>query len=487
MTPPNLIKHIGDKRHRGQSVALVLERVKFIRMTQKASRILFIEDDASGREMGAFNLEKAGYSVDVAATGDHGLEIFDPKRHDLVITDVRMPGISGMEVLAQVKKRSADTPVLVITAYGNVELAVEAMKAGAYDFIGKPFNREHLLLTVARALRNSDLTQEVRHLRIKTARVERPIVHNSGQMEQTIAMADRVARSDATVLVSGESGTGKELVARRIHARSDRADAPFIAVNAAAIPSELLESELFGHARGAFTGAHKDRLGRFRQAAGGTLFLDEISDLPAALQGKLLRVIQEKVVDVLGTDEPVPVDVRIIAATNSDLKTEVATGRFREDLYYRINVVEVEVPPLRDRPKDVEPLARHFVALHGQTDSSRIPEDLLKTLENYDWPGNVRELENICQRLVLLATEESLSANDLPSQMLADDQGNRLTDDILPRLPKDGLSLLDLEKSVIERVLELKNGNVSQAAVYLMIPRHVLAYRMQKYGISRKS
>ncbi len=464
-----------------------LERGKFIYMTQKASRILFIEDDASGREMGAFNLEKAGYSVDVAATGDQGIEIFDPQRHDLVITDVRMPGISGMEVLAQVKKRSADTPVLVITAYGNVELAVEAMKAGAYDFIGKPFNREHLLLTVARALSNRDLTQEVRHLRIKTARVERPILHNSGPMERTIAMADRVARSDATVLVSGESGTGKELVARRIHARSDRAHAPFVAVNAAAIPSELLESELFGHSKGAFTGAHKDRMGRFRQAAGGTLFMDEISDLPGALQGKLLRVIQEKVVDVLGDDVPVPVDVRIIAATNSDLKTEVATGRFREDLYYRINVVEVEVPPLRDRRKDVEPLARHFVALHGQNDSLAIPEDLLKTLENYDWPGNVRELENVCQRLVLLATGESLSENDLPSRMRSDGRDSNLAFAVLPPLPEDGLSLLDLEKSVIERVLELKNGNVSRAAVYLMIPRHVLAYRMQKYGISKKS
>jgi DNA-binding NtrC family response regulator len=455
-------------------------------MTRKTNRILFIEDDASGREMGAFNLEKAEYRVDVAATGDQGLEIFDPQLHDLVITDVRMPGISGMEVLAKVKKRSPETPVLVITAYGNVELAVEAMKAGAYDFIGKPFNREHLLLTVARALSNRNLAQEVKQLRIKAARVERPIVRSSEQMEQIIAMADRVARSGATVLVSGESGTGKELIARRIHAMSDRAHGPFVAINAAAIPSELLESELFGHSIGAFTGAQKDRAGRFRQAAGGTLFLDEISNLPAALQGKLLRVIQEKTVDVLGTDEPVPVDVRIVAATNSDLKTEVAKGRFREDLYYRINVVEVEVPPLRDRPTDVEPLARHFVALHGQTDSLRIPEDLLKTLEDYNWPGNVRELENVCQRLVLLASGKSLSANDLPSQMRDDGRSSSLTGDILPRLPDDGLSLLDLEKSVIERVLELKNGNVSQAAVYLMIPRHVLSYRMQKYGISKK-
>ncbi|HEY8375211.1 MAG TPA: sigma-54 dependent transcriptional regulator, partial [Nannocystis sp.] len=293
-----------------------------------AATLLFIEDDDSGRELGLYNLRKAGYTVDGARDGAEGLSLFDPARHAVVITDVRMPGLSGLDVLREIRARAPDTPVLVITAYGDVELAVAAMKAGAFDFIGKPFHREHLLLTVGKAVERGRMRAELASLKRQVAGVERPIVYRSPAMARVVDLADRVARAAAPVLITGESGTGKELVARRIHARSPRSGGPFVAVNCAAIPGELLESELFGHVRGAFTGATRDRAGRFRQADRGTLFLDEVAELPPPLQGKLLRVLQEHVVDVVGSDTPVPVDVRVIAATNRD------PSELRGDLLY---------------------------------------------------------------------------------------------------------------------------------------------------------
>ncbi|MCP4603670.1 MAG: sigma-54-dependent Fis family transcriptional regulator [Proteobacteria bacterium] len=453
--------------------------------------ILFIEDDSSGREVGIFNLKKAGYIVEGAASGEQGLEQFDANKHALVITDVRMPGITGMDVLAEVKKRAPFVPVLVITAYADVDLAVKAMKAGAFDFIGKPFNKDHLLLTVEKALQSRRLSKEVRDLRIRATGVERPIIYQSSAMEKTLEMADKLAKSDATVLVTGESGTGKELIARRIHVLSPRAEGPFVAVNAAAMPAELLESELFGHEKGAFTGADKPRTGRFRQAGGGTLFLDEVAELPFELQGKLLRVLQERVVDVLGADNPIHVDVRVVAATNRNLTKEIKKGRFREDLYYRINVVEVEVPPLRNRIEDIEPLAKHFITKYADGRELTVSDELLDELQMRPWPGNVRELENACQRAVILATGNQVSAEDLPMRSSdlrgdSDDSLRQILTDEWPSLPKDGLSLIDLERRVIERVLAIKGGNVTQAALYLKIPRHVLAYRMEKYGIPAK-
>jgi two-component system, NtrC family, response regulator len=451
--------------------------------------ILFIEDDSAGREVGVFNLTKAGFAVEAASNGEDGLRLFDPEKHALVITDVRMPGISGMEVLAQVKKRAPHVPVLVITAYANVGLAVEAMKAGAYDFIGKPFNRDHLLLIVKRALDEQRLRREIADLRIRARGIERPTVFRSEAMRRLLDIADRIAPSDANVLITGESGTGKELVARRIHVHSGRADGPFIPVNVAAMPAELLESELFGHEKGSFTGATRSRIGRFRQADGGTLFLDEISELPVELQSKLLRVLQERVVDVVGADEPIETSARILTATNRNLVEEVKAGRFREDLYYRVNVVEVKVPPLRDRPEDIEVLVKHFVNHYGSGRELVVSKELIERLEAMSWPGNIRELENLCQRLVLLCRGSELSIDDLPdygSCKLDHKSSIGNTLDEWPTLPKDGFSLLDLEKSIIERVLEVKKGNVSQSAIYLNIPRHVLAYRMEKYGIVRK-
>ncbi len=446
--------------------------------------ILLIEDDPSGRELGLFNLRKAGYRVEAAEDGALGLQRFDPARHDLVVTDVKMPGVSGMEVLERIRKRSPDTPVIVITAYGDVELAVTAMQAGAADFIGKPFNRDHLLLAVDKALEGRRLRREVESLRIRASGVEREIVSRSASMAKLLQTADRVAASEATVLIRGESGTGKELVARRVHVRSGRAAGPFVELNCAAVPAELLESELFGHEKGAFTGAVRARQGKFRRAAGGTIFLDEIAELPLPLQSKLLRVLQERVVDVVGGDSPLQVDVRVIAATNQDLSARMAEGLFREDLYYRLNVVELVVPPLRERVEDVEPLLQHFIAQLGEGRELSVPPAVLEALRGHQWRGNVRELRNVCERLVILAQGDALSLEDLPPSATGAGAGTDPLDD-WPPLPADGLSLIELERRVIERVLALQAGNVSQAARYLGVPRHILTYRMEKYGIRR--
>ncbi|HEY5999270.1 MAG TPA: sigma-54 dependent transcriptional regulator [bacterium] len=452
-----------------------------------AGRILFIDDDEAGREVALFNLRRAGHEVTAAPDGREGLALFSPARFDLVITDLKMPGVSGLEVLRAVRGRAPDVPVLVITAFGNVETAVAAMKEGAEDFIGKPFHREQLLLAVDKALERRRLAAEVRDLRIRAGGVERAIVSVSAAMARVLEVADRVAPTDATVLVTGESGTGKEAVARRIHVRSRRVDGPFVAVNCAAIPGELLESELFGHTRGAFTGAVRERPGRFRQAAGGTLFLDEIAEIPLALQAKLLRTLQERVVDVVGGDAPVPVDVRIVAATNRDLPERIREGAFREDLYYRLNVVEIRVPPLRERPEDIPPLVEHFMRELSADRELSVPPAVMAELAARPWPGNVRELKNACERLAILSRGGEVALGDLPPAPRGREDAAAAETEAegWPPLPPEGLSLVDLEKKVIERALRLKGGNISQAAAYLRVPRHILVYRIEKHGIRR--
>ncbi len=452
-------------------------------------RILFIDDDLAGREVALFNLRKAGYEVHAAADGSEGLAAFLPESFDLVVTDLKMPGVSGMDVLRAVRARAPEVPVLVITAFGNVDTAVEAMREGAWDFIGKPFHRDQLLLSVGKALERRRLADELRDLRIRASGVEHAIVSVSSPMSRLIEMVDRVARSEATVLVTGESGTGKEAVARRIHVRSPRAQGPFVAVNCAAVPDELLESELFGHARGAFTGAVKSRAGRFRQAEKGTLFLDEVSEIPLPLQAKLLRALQERMVDVVGADVPVAVDVRVVAATNRDLPERIRQGAFREDLYYRLNVVELRVPPLRERPDDIPALAEHFLARFAAGRELSIPPGVMAELVRRPWPGNVRELKNACERMAVLCVGDELSQSDLPPAppgVRRGPESESAPGDEWPALPADGLSLVDLEKRVIERALRLKGGNIAQTAIYLRIPRHILVYRIEKHGIQRE-
>jgi len=447
--------------------------------------ILLIDDDESGRALAVFNLRREGHVVTEAKDGRAGLALYDPEQHDLVVTDVRMPHMSGMEVLQGVRARSSVTKVLIITAFGSVEGAVEFMKEGAYDFILKPFNRDQLLLTVNKALKSLELERENVLLKRKLSGIERPIIYQSELMAKTIAVADRVAASNASVLISGESGTGKELVARRMHARSPRVDEPFVPVNCAAIPEELLEAELFGHTKGAFTGASKARVGRFRQADAGTIFLDEVGELPLSVQAKLLRVLQEQSVDVVGADAPTAIDVRVIAATNRDLLAEVQAKRFRADLYFRLNVIEIEVPPLRHRKEDVRPLTEFFTQ-HLATDREfTVPDEVIAELERRPWPGNVRELRNACERMVILCTRDILSVDDLPqARTEGEPTGTEgVSGEVKISFPPNGVSLLDVEKRVIEHVLNLKGHNVSEAARYLKVPRHILAYRIEKYGI----
>jgi two-component system NtrC family response regulator len=451
-------------------------------------RILFVDDDLTGRELSIFNLAQAGYAVDAARDGKEALALFSSERHELVITDLRMPKLSGMELVAEVKRLAPEVPTIVITAHGSVETAVEAMKAGAYDFLQKPFGRDELLLAASRALERRRLSLEVRSLRLRAAGIEREMIATSEPMRDLLHTADRVAASDASVLITGESGTGKELIARRIHGRSPRAERPFVAVNCAAMQAELLESELFGHEKGAYTGALRARAGRFRKAEGGTVFLDEIGEMSPALQSKLLRVLQERVIDVVGSDQPVPVDVRVVAATHQELPKLIQAGTFREDLFYRLNVMELRVPPLRSHPEDIEPLVRHFLQRLAPDRDLQLPAELLRELRRHPWPGNVRELENVCERLLILCEGETLRLKDLPpafaSAPAASDEISTSIE-AWPPLPPEGTSLIDLERRVIERALEMKNGNISQTAVFLHIPRHILVYRLEKFGIRR--
>ena len=448
------------------------------------ARVLLIDDDESFREVMLFNLQEEGLEVDVARDGHEGLNLFFKKDYQLVITDLKMPGADGMEVLRSIKQRSPEVPVVVITAFGDIATAVQAMKEGAYDFLPKPCERDHFKLVVKKALEHFRLKREVQDLRQQLAGGPPELVFQSRAMEKVVALADKVAAYEATVLILGESGTGKELLARRIHHQSPRARGPFVAINCGAIPRDLLESELFGYRKGAFTGADRDKKGRFELANGGTIFLDEIAELPPELQVKLLRVLQERTIDVLGAEGPRPVDVRIIAATNRDLEKMVKEGAFREDLYFRLNVFPIRIPPLRQRPEDIPVLMRHFLKVYGPGRRWRISPAVMNRLKGLSWRGNVRELENICQRMVLLAegeeiTEELLDYLDLEAPM-----SNLASTGI--SLPPEGISLLDIEKEVIIKALEMNNYNQSQTARFLRIPRHVLLYRIEKYQIPLK-
>jgi DNA-binding NtrC family response regulator len=454
--------------------------------TAASARVLLVDDDASFREVMSFHLHDEGYGCDAASDGEQALAIFDPAVHCLVITDLKMPHMGGMDVLRAVKRRSADTLVIVITAFGEVPTAIEAMKAGAYDFLPKPCDRDQFKLTVRRAIEHGALRAQVRDLSDRLDSAGKPLVFHSPSMQRVVAMADRVARSDGTVLIQGESGTGKELLARRIHRNSARSDGPFVPVNCAAIPRDLLETELFGHVRGAFTGAVRDRKGKFEQAHRGTIFLDEVAEIPIELQPRLLRVLQERVVDVVGRDTSVSVDVRVVAATNRDLRKAVDSGAFREDLYFRLAVLPIELPVLRGRTEDIAALVRHFVGVYGGDRQLTVSEELMRRLQSEPWKGNVRELENFCQRMVLLADDEPLTEQLAPPPIPCDPASAAALSGTGIQLPPDGISLVDLERDVIIRALEMNHYNQTQTARFLRIPRHILLYRIEKYQIPLK-
>jgi len=450
------------------------------------SRILLVDDDKSLRGVLAFSLREDGHVVEEAVDGIEGLERFREGRPDLVIADLKMPRMDGMKLLSAIREEGSETPVIVLTAFGKIEQAVEAMKRGAFHYLTKPYNRDELRVVVRNALERSRLVAENRDLR---ARIERrsaapPLVFVSEAMRAVVDAIERVAPTDATVLLTGESGTGKELLARLLHQRSDRGEKRLVAVNCGALPRDLVESELFGHRRGAFTGATRDKPGKFQAASGGTLFLDEIAELSIDLQAKLLRVLEAGEVDMLGGGGPIEVDVRLVAATNRDIEKAVGDGSFREDLFYRLNVIPIRVPALRERPEDIPVLWKHFAQEFASSAPVSTEPDLLAHLARLPWRGNVRELANLCRRMVLLRKENALRLADLPDYGRTD---RVPSDDAaaspLRALPEDSLPLRGLEKDVIERALRKFEGNKSRTARYLGIPRHVLLYRLRKYGI----
>jgi len=444
------------------------------------AKILVIDDDTSLRRVLEYNLQEEGYEVQAASSGEEGLYLFGQSRPDLVITDMKMSGMDGLMVLKSVKELAPESLVIIITAFGTVDVAVEAMKSGAYDYITKPFNRDELRLTVKKALQFSGLAEENRRLKSELSDKAdfRTIVGSSEEMERVFDVIRKVADTEAAVLITGESGTGKELVARSIHANSSRRDAPFVAINCAAIPRDLLESELFGHVKGAFTGAVRDKTGKFQLAEGGTLFLDEVGDLPVELQPKLLRALQEREVEPVGGTKLQKLDVRIVSATNLDIDKAMGDGTFREDLYYRLAVIPIHLPPLRERRKDIPLLIRYFCGKHG-SDKITFDQDALETLVTYPWPGNVRELENSVERLLIMRNGDVISLGDLPDKL----RKNGAAGSAIINLPDGGYSLEQLEREVVVEALERNAWNQTAAARFLRIPRHTLIYRIEKYGI----
>ncbi|MFH1596598.1 MAG: sigma-54 dependent transcriptional regulator [Pseudomonadota bacterium] len=452
--------------------------------------ILVVDDESNYLTVMEALLSEAGYEVLTAPGALEALKIAGASDLDLVLTDMKMPRMSGIELLDELRRLYPDLPVIIMTAYGTVEKAVTAMKKGAFDYILKPFKNEEILVTIAKALK-------YRHLILKnlllTQELEKKygfpnIVGESRGMQEILALVKRVASSRATVLVTGESGTGKELIARAIHQCSNRAQKPFISVNCAALTETLLESELFGHERGAFTHAVAMRKGRFELADGGTLFLDEVAEMSPALQVKLLRVLQEMEFERVGGSRSIKVDVRVVAASNRDLKEEVEAGRFREDLFYRLNVVHLHIPPLRQRQEDTPLLATHFIQkyvaenVRGKT---RVTPEALKLLVQYAWPGNVRELENVVERAVILCHNNLITPNDLPAELAPAAPDSRLDIDRFIPLHTPLPEALDhIEEQMIRRALE-QSGHVQvRAAELLGITKSLLQYKLKKYHLT---
>ncbi len=468
-------------------------------------RILVADDEESIRWVLSKSLSKSGFTVDLASSGTEALALVRQQNYDLAVLDIKMPGVSGLDLLSRFHEERPEMLVVIMTAESSMSNAVEAMKRGAYDYITKPFDLDALDAIILKAQKASEVTEEVYRLKSELKehyQVERTIIGKSGAMQEVYKVLGKVAPSDVTVLVTGESGTGKELVARAIHYNSRRLGKPFLALNCAAIPRELLESELFGFEKGAFTGATERKIGKFEQANGGTLFLDEIGDMPLELQAKLLRVLQEREVTRTGGNTTIHVDVRIVAATNQDLKEKVRAKEFREDLFYRLNVVPIELPPLRDRREDIPLLVEFFLQRTREEMGSATQgctEEAMALLRRHSWPGNVRELENALQRAALLSPDLLLTPSDFPS-LQADGQrddndcsleeviGNKLRASLAQVEVQELDNLYDMvlyqmERPLINIVLEKTRGNQVQAAEILGINRNTLRKKIQTLGI----
>jgi len=445
-------------------------------------RILVVDDEPAQRELVSGFLRKRGFEVDEAAGGQAALARFTQEPFDLVLTDQRMPDLSGLDLLQRLRAVTPEAAVIVMTAYGTIETAVGAIKAGATDYLSKPINLDELLHRIERVRERQRLLGENRELRAaleERHRVE-GIIGDSGRMQEVLSLVRRVAPSDATVLIRGESGTGKELIARAIHHASPRAGGPLVAVNCAALPEGLLESELFGHEKGAFTGAAASRKGRFELADGGSIFLDEIGDLPLHLQVKLLRVLQERQFERVGGTRTIPVDVRVLAATHRNLEALVREGRFRDDLYYRINVVTLLLPPLRERREDLSPLIEHFLTRFAGKNGKTIrglTREARDALLRYDYPGNVRELENLIERAVVLTRDEVIGKSDLPLTL---DEQTAESD-----APAGLVAAVEgLERRMMRDALSRAGGVQTRAAELLGISERVLRYKLRKYGLA---
>ncbi|MBS1822992.1 MAG: sigma-54-dependent Fis family transcriptional regulator [Acidobacteria bacterium] len=451
----------------------------------RQNHILVVDDDGSLRRVMKMQLEEAGYEVSLAPDGAEAWSMLKDEEFPLVITDLKMP-TTGLELLERIAKEGLQATVIVVTAFGTIESAVEAMKLGAYDYVTKPLDFEALVLVVHRAMERQKLLEEVRTLRSALDQrygFEGIVGHSKGLLH-VLNQAARVSARDATILIQGETGTGKELIARAIHHNSHRRDRPFISINCGAIPRDLVESELFGYVRGAFTGALGNKLGRIEAADGGTLFLDEVGELPLDAQVKLLRVLQEGELTKLGATTPAKVDVRVVAATHRTLSAMVEDGTFREDLYYRLAVVPLTVPPLRERKSDIpeliETLFQRAKERHGLS-NVRLSPAVHHRLISYRWPGNVRQLENVLERLLVLSSSDLITVDELPEELSPSSANAAL---VWPDLPDEGISLEAIERDLIARALEKFHGNQTQAARYLDISRRTLIYRMDKHGLA---
>ncbi|KAB0498813.1 sigma-54-dependent transcriptional regulator [Pseudomonas vancouverensis] len=452
--------------------------------------VLVVDDEPKLCDLLASALSQNGISVFTAGNGLHALKVLEAEDIDLVISDWRMPGMDGPQLLAEIKSRFPQLPVIVMTAYSTVKNAVQSMRNGAFDYIAKPFDIDELDITVHKALQFRDILKDNQRMRAELDEHQQidSLIGDSPSFRRVLQAIDSVRESSATILLTGESGTGKEMVARAIHKHGNRADKPFVAVNCAAIPEGLLESEMFGHRKGAFTGAVTDRIGRFTQADGGTLFLDEIGEMPLALQAKILRALQERIIEPVGDTKERKVDVRVIAATNKNLLDAVANKEFREDLYYRLNVFPIPLPALRERAEDIAPLARHFAHVLGATAGKRITgfsAAALQAMSQYAWPGNIRELQNCVERATIVASGAVIEDEDLPAYLFASapsesgvifSEGSSVPSDL-------DAALAEVEKSYILAALAQSNGVQAAAAQLIGISERSFWYRLKKLGI----
>ncbi|MBF0432160.1 MAG: sigma-54-dependent Fis family transcriptional regulator [Fibrobacteria bacterium] len=450
--------------------------------------IMIVDDDLSLLRVIEHHLSGAGHQTRAINKPDEALKLLEEETFDMILCDMKMPGLSGLDILKQINKLGVDVLFIIITGYPTVEEAVEAMKLGAFDFIQKPVDKNHLLRVVEKASEVITLRRENRHLKslVKQQFAFDKIIARSASMRNVCTQAAQVALSNVSILISGETGTGKELLAKAIHNSSKVKKGPFIALNCGAIPANLIEAELFGHVKGAFTGAVSARMGLFEAANSGTIFLDEIGDLPLEMQGKLLRVLQENVVVPVGSNTQREISVRVISATHQILPEMVSAGTFREDLFYRLNIVPLEIPPLRDRMDDIAFLFKHFIKKQLQVDGREmlsIDKKVVTVLEDYDWPGNVRELENLARRIVALTANNEIVLNDIPDNI----QKNKRQGVLPVDMPDSGIDLEEWMDRLVVRALKKNDWNQSKTAKFLNISRNTLIYRMEKRGLRRNS